>query len=377
MASLPLYKQIREDIKAQIAASVLRAGDRIPSESELMNRYFVSSITVKNALNQLVDEGIIYRLKGKGSFVAASPFVSGAGGAEAPGHKIGAIFPTMATRTEQIYRVHPERQFRCTNRHLVVGISRESSAQEIQLVQDFIKSGVHALILFPMVSEVNNALVRQLVAHRFPLVFMDRYLEDIPSSCVVADNVGGARDATRFLIERCGNKVAICHFPTLNTAVSGRLEGFRLAMAEAGCQPGPENQCLIEDRDIVFATSERRVELLYHTMLEHLTRYPETNGFFAANAEIAQVANLVLNSLQRVPGKDFHMVAFDNPHLPGVNFIQQDYKAIVKESVRLLAQQLDGNFEREMLVVPTTLVEVPHDPTDISHMRHLVTGLNP
>ena len=96
MSSLPLYKKIQDDIKQQIAAGQLREGDRIPSESELTQRYFVSNITVKNALYGLVDEGVIYRIKGKGSFVASSPFSTSGEGGGVPLHTIGAVFPTMA-----------------------------------------------------------------------------------------------------------------------------------------------------------------------------------------------------------------------------------------------------------------------------------------
>lgn len=375
MATTPLYKRIREDIKAQIASGMMRVGDRIPSESEMMNRYFVSSITVKNALNGLVDEGIIYRLKGKGSFVAASPFTGSA--QDQPDHVISVIFPTMATRVEQVYLVHIERECRLSSCRLMVGISRESPDQEIQLAQDFIKSGAQALLLFPTVSEIHNALVRQLVAHRFPIVQVDRYLEDTPAPCVASDNEGGARMATRHLIERCQERVAIFHFPVYNTAVSSRLDGFRAAMREAGYTPAVANECMIEDKGLLFASSERRVELLYDTMLAHLRAHPQIDGLFATNAEIAQVAALVLHTLGRTPGRDAHMVAFDNPHLSGVSFIQQDYRTVIAKSMQMLLMMLDGHQEKTVYTVPVRLIEVPAQPTDIRDMRHLVTGLNP
>jgi DNA-binding LacI/PurR family transcriptional regulator len=375
MSSIPLYRQIQEDIKAQIASGLLRAGDRIPSESEIMSHYFVSSITVKNALNGLVDEGVIYRLKGKGSFVSATLFEGGAAGDDE--RLVGVVFPTMATRVEQVYLVNIERECRRNKCRVMVSISKESPELEVQQVQDLIKSGVQALILFPTVSEMNNALIRQLVTHHFPLLFMDRYLEDIPTPSVVSDNFEGARLAAGYLMERCQSRIVICHFPAYNTAVSGRLDGFRQAMADAGYGMSPSNQCVIEDRELLCSSSERRVELLYETMQAHMRRYPEIEGCFATNVEIAQVANLVLGSVGRAPGRDFHMVAFDNPHLPGVSFIQQDYRAIVEKSLGLLLSQLGGKVEQGVHVVPVQLVEAPFGAADISSLRHLVTGLNP
>lgn len=376
MASIPLYRQIQEDIKAQIASGLLRAGDRISSESEIMNHYFVSSITVKNALGGLVDEGVIYRLKGKGSFVSANLFT----GDDASGENerlVGVVFPTMATRVEQVYLVNIERECRQNNCRVMVGISRESPELEVHQVQDLIKSGVQALILFPTVSEINNALVRQLVTHSFPLVFVDRYLEDIPTPAVVSDNFEGARLAAGYLMEKCASRLVICHFPAYNTAVSARLDGFRQAMADAGYGMSPANQCVIEDGELLCSSSERRVELLYDTLLAHMRKYPQIDGCFATNVEIAQVANVVLQSTGRAPGRDFHMVAFDNPHLPGVSFIQQDYRSIVEQSLKLLLSQLGGKTEQGVYTVPVHLVEVPAKSGDLKDLRHLVTGLNP
>ncbi|WP_249863935.1 GntR family transcriptional regulator [Paenibacillus konkukensis] len=48
----------------------MRPGDRVSSESELMNQYHVSSITAKNALTSLADQGIVVRVQGKGTFVS-------------------------------------------------------------------------------------------------------------------------------------------------------------------------------------------------------------------------------------------------------------------------------------------------------------------
>ena len=67
MNSIPLYKQIIEDILSRIHDGSLQPGDRIPSERELAEQYLVSHITSKNALAELADKGYITRQKGKGS----------------------------------------------------------------------------------------------------------------------------------------------------------------------------------------------------------------------------------------------------------------------------------------------------------------------
>jgi GntR family transcriptional regulator len=66
----PLWGQLRLVLKRTIDAGRLQPGDRVPSESELCDRFQVSRIVVREALAQLVVDGLIYKIKGKGTFVA-------------------------------------------------------------------------------------------------------------------------------------------------------------------------------------------------------------------------------------------------------------------------------------------------------------------
>ncbi len=66
---LPLYYQLKEVLRQQIRAGHLAPNTAIPSEPELVSRYHVSRATVRQALTELVNEGLIYRLHGKGTFV--------------------------------------------------------------------------------------------------------------------------------------------------------------------------------------------------------------------------------------------------------------------------------------------------------------------
>jgi GntR family transcriptional regulator len=70
-ASTPLYLQLRDAVIAEIRAGGLKPGDRVESEAELERRHGVSRITVRQALKTLVQEGELYRVPGKGTYVAS------------------------------------------------------------------------------------------------------------------------------------------------------------------------------------------------------------------------------------------------------------------------------------------------------------------
>jgi GntR family transcriptional regulator len=68
--STPLYIQLKEAVVSEIRRGGLKPGDRVGSESELERLHGVSRITVRQALKALVQEGELYRVPGKGTYVA-------------------------------------------------------------------------------------------------------------------------------------------------------------------------------------------------------------------------------------------------------------------------------------------------------------------
>ena len=67
---VPLYVQIRKSLQADIANNILVPGQKIPSEDELAIRFGVSRMTVRQGIADLIDEGLLYRRQGLGTFVA-------------------------------------------------------------------------------------------------------------------------------------------------------------------------------------------------------------------------------------------------------------------------------------------------------------------
>ena len=65
---LPLYLQIAEQIRSDIRSGVIKPGEKLASEHDMMKKYNVSRMTVRNAFSELVNEGLLETHHGKGSF---------------------------------------------------------------------------------------------------------------------------------------------------------------------------------------------------------------------------------------------------------------------------------------------------------------------
>lgn len=70
VVGVPLYVKIRESIREDISRGILKRGDKLPSEDELAQRFGVSRMTVRQGITDLIDEGLLYRRHGVGTFVA-------------------------------------------------------------------------------------------------------------------------------------------------------------------------------------------------------------------------------------------------------------------------------------------------------------------
>jgi GntR family transcriptional regulator len=68
-----MHRQLAQQLRQAIAGGGYRPGDRLPTEPQLAARHDVSRITARQAVMQLVREGLVVRRQGKGSFVAEPP----------------------------------------------------------------------------------------------------------------------------------------------------------------------------------------------------------------------------------------------------------------------------------------------------------------
>ena len=74
-SAIPMYRQVADRIRADIKNGIYKVDEKIPTELELIDKYSVSRITIRQAVELLVEEGVLSRHQGKGTFVT-TPSVS-------------------------------------------------------------------------------------------------------------------------------------------------------------------------------------------------------------------------------------------------------------------------------------------------------------
>lgn len=69
---IPLYYQLESIIKKRLEDGIYKVDEKIPSERKLSEELNISRMTISKAINNLVEEGILYRKRGQGTFVSKS-----------------------------------------------------------------------------------------------------------------------------------------------------------------------------------------------------------------------------------------------------------------------------------------------------------------
>lgn len=73
--SIPLYQQVYEILSEKIENKEYRAGERIPTEDELCKLFNVSRVTIRCALKMLVDNDVLEKIPGKGTFIKKKVYI--------------------------------------------------------------------------------------------------------------------------------------------------------------------------------------------------------------------------------------------------------------------------------------------------------------
>lgn len=193
----PLYQKITQALKKQIALGIFPTDSKLPTEKELATLYQVSRITSKRALTDLEHAGIIYRIRGKGSFVKhdhiqITPSVKP--------HKKRILFLlpfandlSLGNFTEELLPLLYQQKFDL----FLTSTEFIQQKQSDEIIEEF-----DGLIYYSSHLEAHLDFLFDLSLQHFPTVLLDQKLHELPFPSIVSDNFSGGKQACHYLIEQ-------------------------------------------------------------------------------------------------------------------------------------------------------------------------------
>jgi GntR family transcriptional regulator len=207
MSSPTLYTKVEETIAAEIADGEYRPGDQLPTEVELLQRFEVSRITVRRAIQNLVQRGLLEIRRGRGTFVLEprieaeltklSGFVEdmSAAGRKASARVLSqSVVSATALIAERLQLSRGTRVMRIERVRLADGqpVSFDQSYLPLALGRRIVRNDLRMHPIFTLLEEKYNV----------PLLEADYALEAVAASKAVAEALQVTVGTPIFQIER-------------------------------------------------------------------------------------------------------------------------------------------------------------------------------
>ena len=185
---IPFYYQLREILRGEIIAGRWAVNSKLPSERELCDRYGVSRPTVREAIEALINEGLLRSEKGRGTFVAEPKIVEGLlqsphGFTDAMSAQ-GVPFSTRVLKLElEAASIHVARALHIAEGAPVVVLERLRSIFDVPvlIVTSFLLERFHAALV---ASDLTTVSLYQLLRsrHGMTMARATRFMEAVAAN---------------------------------------------------------------------------------------------------------------------------------------------------------------------------------------------------
>jgi LacI family transcriptional regulator len=210
----------------------------------------------------------------------------------------------------------------------------DKESKLIELLKD--RQRVEGIII-ATTQEKNDQFV-QLKKEQFPMVFIDRKPENMPSNYVGVDNHKGAFDAVEHLIKLGRKRIGIVNVsPTYISTLQERVEGYKDALKKHN----------IKLNDAIHAVSYNDIEKTTDDAVQALVKGLNADALFTVNNYVAINCLQALHRMEvRIP-EDIAVICFDDMEAfkfshPPLTTVAQPLEKIGEESVKLLIRQMGG-----------------------------------
>lgn len=354
-----LYEKIAEYLKDKIYSGELKVGDRLPTEMELADQFKVSRITSKRALENLKNEGLVYRVRGSGSYVAehtvqkeketlseVSLYQKVISVVIPFGDSLGGIMDTITGISDVLSKEGYIMDIRCTS---------GSAEDEQKVLRQLYDQRVGGIIFYPRSDRNNLELINMLYLEDYPFVVIDKYYESVPVCSVVSDNFQGMYDVTKYLLEQGHRRIAFLSDAEIESATSvrNRYFGYAKALKEYGITV---DSAYVKNGDLYRLNPDKGEAAVKELMAAGVTAICAINDYVALFL-ISCMKRLGISVPEQMSVVGFDDVKFNRILEVQLTTVRQDMYQIGKCAGETVLEMIEkGKPAEKRKVVPTKLV---------------------
>lgn len=308
------YAQIKTELSIRILNGELVPHDSIPSLNEITENYSVSKITARRVLNDLVAEGLVYAIRGKGSFVADRTAQAKESESKTQKQSIGVVFANasgayMSDIIEGIDATTYQNGF-----SINLCLANNSFEREAESLERLYREGIRKILLFTVISgeeqdlNKNLPLYMNLQARGVEIVLITCWLAGVPIPAVTWDDFGGMKHLVRFLNEQGRRRLVYVTRITNAMTNVDRQNGYKEGLLELGME--------FNSQSILPVAQAEDNTLIKNCSLavgEFLTQHSEVDALVCSDEVIAAGVFEALDEMADADVADLMVGGFGNP----------------------------------------------------------------
>ncbi len=331
---LPKYEKVKQLIKQAIIEKEYT--DKLPGERVLADRFKVSYMTMRKAIEDLTEEELLYKEPGKGTFVCKKGFIYKKTyniGFFLPewigGGITGHYYSTLFNQIEKNTRLYGYNLLYFSKINDIFPFSEKRKVDGILFV------------LFPKEEEYLRS-----ISEFINCVTLENALENSNIPAVIPNNLSGGYQATKHLIELGHKKIAYIT-GRLNEKLSfDRLEGYKKALKDANI---PFYEDYIIEGDFLFDTG-------FNLTDKFLSLSPPPTAVVTANDLMALGLMKGLQIRGKKIPEDISICGFDDIEAasqsnPTLTTIHVHHDKIAKRAIEILFELINNTFEHKKQLV--------------------------
>ncbi|WP_416147372.1 GntR family transcriptional regulator [Salipaludibacillus sp. HK11] len=302
------YNHVKEKIKSKILEGFFEPHEKIGSESDLMAEHKVSRHTVRKAIDNLANEGWLYKKQGAGTFCAdrtldKEPSMGAVKNiAVITTYFSDYIFPTIIRGAEG---------YLSENGYQVTVFSTNNNIeQERRCLETILSQKFYGLIVEPTKSALPNPNINYYLNIErlgIPYVMINAYYEELEPIHLIMDDVEGGFQQTNHLIE-LGHQHILGFFKNDDIQGTKRMKGFIQAHRKSGLPVSPQNI-------ITYTTETKNTTPIEELLLKMKKKEQIPTAIVCYNDQLALNLLNVLRDLEISVPEQISLVGFDDSFL--------------------------------------------------------------
>lgn len=288
---MPLYTQLADKIRQEIKDGKIKPGDKLMSESEMIKYYQIGRLTIREALSVLVNEGLLVKHHGKGTFCAAVP-------SDEKPLKFDLLLDTSDVYFIPYYLKSICAEFESRQCEIVINDTKNDAETINRLLSEICSRGSDGVIIQPCSyakesgMEVTERLFAKLIRSEIPYIMIDGIYENVVPSYAVLDEITVGELAAKCFNKYGHKHLCMIHNNKYKDSVL-RMKGF---VESLGHEPH------LIDYESNF----------YEQFADMLKFHPEITGVFCYNDLAAKRCMDFLNTTDISVPDDISVISVDD-----------------------------------------------------------------